>query len=63
MNLRPQAATLWLSLLAFLVTYVVSQEPTHEITSFENLPTKLVFIEDTYVRFLLFLSVLMLKLP
>ncbi|KAF8825213.1 hypothetical protein HHX47_DHR7000487 [Lentinula edodes] len=39
--------------LLFLNVQVVAQDPTHEITSFENLPAKLVFLEDTTTAFYL----------
>ncbi|KAJ3780213.1 vacuolar protein sorting/targeting protein 10 [Lentinula aff. detonsa] len=46
---------LWLSLasLSILAVQVVAQDPSHQITSFENLPGKLVFLEDTTTAFYL----------
>ncbi|KIK54103.1 hypothetical protein GYMLUDRAFT_232409 [Collybiopsis luxurians FD-317 M1] len=47
---RPQAAVaLCLSLLALLVSIVAAQSPSHEITSFENLPARLFFLNDSPV--------------
>ncbi|KAE9387475.1 Oligoxyloglucan reducing end-specific cellobiohydrolase [Gymnopus androsaceus JB14] len=35
------------SLTVFLVPLAVAQSPTHEITSFQNLPARLLFLKDT----------------
>lgn len=53
---------LWLALLA-LASFVTAQsDPTHSISSFENLPARIFFFDDTNVRMNIsqFYAVLML---
>ncbi|KAE9396840.1 Oligoxyloglucan reducing end-specific cellobiohydrolase [Gymnopus androsaceus JB14] len=40
-------ATLLFSLAVFLVSLAVAQSPTHDISSFQNLPARLFFLKDT----------------
>ncbi|KAF5379599.1 hypothetical protein D9757_009216 [Collybiopsis confluens] len=53
MILRYQAVTLLLSLFALtsLVSTAAGQSPSHQITTFENLPARLFFLDDTSVAF------------